>query len=208
MYIYLYSIFNRNKMLNTNSMLKIIVSITLISLISLTKALNSIQGKIILTPDMSNRRSISPMLKSRNMSVEISGPETRMTFVSEDGSFVFNNVKNGMYTVYVNDEKLEYENYIVEVNDEEVSAYQRNYKTGKGFKVKYPVQIKPIANIIYEEESQNVVNSIIKSPYMIIIGLTVVMFLCMKAVPQDQLQEQFKQVNKSMHQYSKGNFNQ
>ena len=40
---------------------------------------------------------------------------------------------------------------------------------------------------------------------MIIIGLTVLMFLCMQMVPQDQLQDQFKEMNKTMHQYQKGN---
>ena len=45
-----------------------------------------------------------------------------------------------------------------------------------------------------------------KSPYMIVIGMTVMMFLCMQMVPQDQLQEEMKKVNKQMHQYTKGNF--
>ena len=168
--------------------------------------LTTIQGKVITTPFVNDNRSIVPTLKSDNLSVELFGQETKMSFVHEDGSFIFHNVEDGSYTITVNDEKFEYERVIVEVNGDEVQAFQRNFKTGKGFKVKYPLQIKPISNILFEEENQNVVSSLLKSPYMIVIGMTVMMFLCMQMVPQDQLQEEMKKVNKQMHQYTKGNF--
>lgn len=168
--------------------------------------LTTIQGKVIITPFVNDNRSVVPTLKSDNLSIEIFGPETKMTFVHEDGSFIFHNLLDGTYTITVNDEKFEYESLIVEANGDDVQAFQRNFKTGKGFKVKYPLQIKPIANIIFEEDSQNVMSSLLKSPYMIVIGMTVLMFLCMQMVPQDQLQEEMKKVNKQMHQYTKGNF--
>ena len=53
----------------------------------------------------------------------------------------------------------------------------------------------------YNQETPNILASIIKSPYAIIIGMTVLMFLCMQAVPKDQLNEQMRQMNSQMGQY-------
>lgn len=52
-----------------------------------------------------------------------------------------------------------------------------------------------------KQEAPNMVGSILKSPYAIMIGLTLLMFLCMQAVPKDQLNEQMKQMNSQMGSY-------
>jgi hypothetical protein len=51
------------------------------------------------------------------------------------------------------------------------------------------------------KEGPNMVASILKSPYAIIVGLTVLMFVCMQAVPKEQLNEQMKQMNTQMGSY-------
>jgi hypothetical protein len=104
--------------------------------------------------------------------------------------------------VNVNDYLFQYEQVLVEVSQNDVKAYQYHIKNGKGLKHKYPFEINPTLQIKYEEDAPNIVASIIKSPYAIIIGITVVMFACMQMMPQDQLKESFEQMNKQMSQYN------
>lgn len=108
---------------------------------------------------------------------------------------------SGLYVINVNDYMYQYEQVLVEVNGSEVKAYQYLLHKGKGLKHKLPFEINPLIKIKYEEESANVILSIIKSPYAIIIGITVLLFLCMQMMPQDQLKDSFEQMNKQMNQY-------
>ncbi len=101
----------------------------------------------------------------------------------------------------VNDYVYLYEQVLVEVTPSEVRAYQYNIKTGKGLKHKYPFEINPVVKIKYEEEGASIVGSVIKSPYAILIGVTLLLFVCMKMMPQDQMKESFEQMNKQMNQY-------
>jgi len=50
------------------------------------------------------------------------------------------------------------------------------------------------------KDAPNVVGSIIKSPYAIIIGISLLMYFCMQMVPQEQLKE-MEQMNKQMGQF-------
>ncbi len=129
----------------------------------------------------------------------------KVIFTNDKGEFTLLNLQDGRYFLTVNDNVYDYETILIEVENDEVKAYQYSIKNGKGLKLKYPIQIRPLLKIVYEEESPSILGSVVKSPYMIIIGMTVVMFLCMKMVPQDQLQEQFKEMNKTMNSYQKGN---
>jgi len=129
----------------------------------------------------------------------------KVVFTNDKGDFTLLNIQDGRYFLTVNDNIYDYETILIEVENEEVKTYQYSIKNGKGLKLKYPIVIRPLLKIVYEEESPSILSSVVKSPYMIIIGMTVVMFLCMKMVPQDQLQEQFKEMNKTMHNYQKGN---
>lgn len=108
----------------------------------------------------------------------------------------------GAYIVNVNDYLYQYEQVLVEVTPVGVKAYQYNLKNGKGLKHKTPFEINPLFKIKYEEDAPNVIESIIKSPYAIIIGITVLLFACMQMMPQDQLKESFEQMNKQMNQYN------
>ena len=179
----------------------------LIFLLSIIKFISSasIQGKVIITPFVNDKNALVPTLKEENLSVEITGPVTKMVFTNIEGEFAFLNIPEGHYLIKVNNLKYDYETYLLDVTDGQVNAFQRNFKTGKGLKVKYPLQIKPSSIIIYEEESQSIVSSIIKSPYMIIIGMTLLMFVCMNMVPKEELDKQMKQMNKQMHQMKQGN---
>ena len=103
--------------------------------------------------------------------------------------------------VNVNDHLYQYDQILVDVTPNEVKAYQYNFKTGKGLKHKYPFEILPAIKIKYEDEAPNVLLSIVKSPYAIIIGVTVMLFLCMQMVPQEQLKEQAEQMSKQYQQY-------
>ncbi len=102
----------------------------------------------------------------------------------------------------MNDSLYQYEQVLVEVRQAEVKAYQYNFKSGKGLKHKHPFEINTVFRIKYEEESPNIIGSIIKSPYAIIIGITVLLFMCMQMMPQDQLKESFNEMNKQMNQYN------
>lgn len=140
--------------------------------------------------------------------VVLEGTKSYKAFPNKEGEFKFYDVYEGLYVIYVNDYNYEYDSFIIEVtfddaSSDNVKVYQRSLKKGKGFKQKYPVKLFPISNNVYTEESSNVISSVIKSPYMIIIGMTVLMFMCMKLVPQDQLNEQFSQLNKQMNQFKK-----
>lgn len=180
----------------------------LLKLISFRISAN-VTGKVFTTLGLGDsKQAITTVEKSENLSVVLEGSKSFLSFPNHHMEFQFFNIPDGIYTIYVNDVHYDYESYLVDVNGEDVNVYQRNLKSGRGFKTKFPIQLKPLEKIKYEEESQNVVGSILKSPYMLVIGMTVLMFLCMQMVPQDQLQEQFKQMNKQMHQYQKGNFNQ
>jgi len=106
-----------------------------------------------------------------------------------------------MYVVNVNDYVHLYEQVLVDVSTSEIKAYQYNLKTGKGLKHRNPFEINPLVKIKYEEESVSIVSTLIKSPYAILIGVTLLMFLCMKMIPQDQMKESFDQMNKQMNQY-------
>ena len=108
----------------------------------------------------------------------------------------------GLYLVNVNDALFQYDQVLIEVTPSEVKAYQYNYKTGKGLKHKYPFEMNPVFKIKYEEESANILGTVLKSPYSYLIGITVLLFLCMQMMPQDQLKESFDQMNKQMSQYN------
>ena len=171
-------------------------------------SLADVSGNVLYSFDSSvqNNRQI-PRSSHQSLSLEGQNNTIKVVFANDKGEFKFVNIPDGKYILSVNDDLYDYESIFLEVSEDgsEVKAFQNNIKSGKGFKLKYPLQIRPLSKIIYVEESPNVIFSLLKSPYMIIIGLTVLMFLCMQMVPQDQLQDQFKEMNKTMHQYQKGN---
>ena len=51
------------------------------------------------------------------------------------------------------------------------------------------------------QDNPNSILSVVKSPYGILIGITLLLFLCMQMMPQDQLKEQFAEMNKQMGQF-------
>ncbi len=102
----------------------------------------------------------------------------------------------------VNYALYQYEQVLVEVAASEVKAYQYNLKTGKGLKHKMPFEMNPVFRIKYEEDSPNILAGMLKSPYAIVIGMTILLFGCMKMMPQEQLKDSFDQMNKQMNQYN------
>ena len=122
--------------------------------------------------------------------------------ITEYGYFEFHDVEPGFYVIQVDDNLYTYEIYMVEINDDdEVKIYEYNYKNGKGIKHKHPIVIESLIKIKYGEDKQDLISSIIKSPYAIIIGITLLMFLCMKMVPQEELKAQQEEMRKQFKNY-------
>ena len=122
--------------------------------------------------------------------------------ITEYGYFEFHDVEPGYYVIQVDDKLYTYEIYMVEINeDDEVKIYEYNYKNGKGIKHKHPIVIESLLRIKYGENKQDLVSCIIKSPYAIIIRITLLMFLCMKMVPQEELKAQQEEMRKQFKNY-------
>lgn len=121
----------------------------------------------------------------------------KISEITENGEFFFNIDEPGYYLLQVNDNKFHYAPIYIDATDDEVKAYKYNYKYGKGQKIQYPVTIKSDYKIKYGEMKQNMLESIIKSPYFIMIGLGLMMFVCMKMIPQEELQKQQEEMRKN-----------
>lgn len=181
-----------------------IIKITSILLLLNTISTLSLSGSILYNNQIKDRqKNITPALQSLILESD-NELNNRVVFPTENGDFLFTNLSKGKYLLSVNDIHYEYDVYYIEVDDE-VKAYSFNGRTGKGLKKNLPLRIEAVRKIVYAEESKAILSSIVSSPYMIVIGLTLLMFFCMKLVPQDELKDQFKEMNKQMSQFQKGN---
>ena len=122
----------------------------------------------------------------------------QISYITNNGHFYFDVEIPGYYLLQVNDDLYSYQPILLDVKEDEVKAYDYNYRYGKGPKHKYPVTIKSITKIEVVEKEANILESIIKSPYAIMIGLGLMFFMCMQMVPQEQLKEQQEEMRKQM----------
>ena len=122
----------------------------------------------------------------------------QISYITNNGHFYFDVEIPGYYLLQVNDDLYSYQPILLDVREDEVKAYDYNYRYGKGPKHKYPVTIKSITKIEVVEKEANILESIIKSPYAIMIGLGLMFFMCMQMVPQEQLKEQQEEMRKQM----------
>ena len=122
----------------------------------------------------------------------------QMSYITNSGHFYFNVDKPGYYLIQVNDDSYNYQPMFVDAKEDEVKVYDYNYRYGKGAKHKYPVVIKSLGKINIGEKQANMLESIIKSPYAIMIGLGLMFFMCMQMIPQEQLKEQQEEMRKQM----------
>ena len=106
----------------------------------------------------------------------------QMSYITNSGHFYFNVDKPGYYLIQVNDDSYNYQPMFVDAKEDEVKVYDYNYRYGKGAKHKYPVVIKSLGKINIGEKQANMLESIIKSPYAIMIGMGLLFFMCMKMV--------------------------
>ena len=125
----------------------------------------------------------------------------QISYISNNGQFFFNVDKPGYYLLKVNDDLYNYPAMFLDVKEDEVKAYDYNYRYGKGSKHKYPVTIKSAGKIQVGEKEKNIVESIIKSPYAIMIGMGLMLFMCMKMIPQEELRAQQEEMRKQMKGY-------
>ena len=125
----------------------------------------------------------------------------QVSYITNSGHFYFNVDKPGYYLIQVNDDSYNYQPMFVDAKEDEVKVYDYNYRYGKGAKHKYPVVIKSFGKINIGEKQANMLESIIKSPYAIMIGMGLLFFMCMKMVPQEELRAQQEELRKTMKGY-------
>ena len=125
----------------------------------------------------------------------------QLSYITSSGHFYFNVDKPGYYLIHVNDDLFSYQPMFVDVKEDEVKVYDYNYRYGKGPKHKYPVVIKSIGKINVGEKQTNIIESIVKSPYAIMIGMGLLFFMCLKMVPQEELRAQQEEMRKQMKGY-------
>ena len=125
----------------------------------------------------------------------------QISYITNNGQFFFNVEKPGYYLIKVNDDLFDYPTMFLDVKEDEIKAYDYNYRYGKGSKHKYPVVIKSSGKIEIGEKEGNIIQSIIKSPYAIMIGMGLLFFVCMKMIPQEELKAQQEEMRKQMKNY-------
>ena len=125
----------------------------------------------------------------------------QISYITSSGHFFFNIDTPGYYLLQVNDDLYLYQPMFLDVKEDEVKVYDYNYRYGKGPKHKYPVVIKSLGKVEVGEKPTNIMESIIKSPYAIMVGLGLLFFMCMKMVPQEELRAQQEEMRKQMKGY-------
>ena len=147
----------------------------------------SVYGKVNLVEPTSQRtKEITVSLENTN----------RMAYCDEEGNFVFNNVEPGFYLVYVNDNLYHYNPIFLEVTEKGSKAYEYSYINGKKEKHKNPFEISPLSPIKYKEDKPDLISSIIKSPYLFMIGIPLVLFLILKMIPQEDIKASQEEMRK------------
>ena len=125
----------------------------------------------------------------------------QISYITNSGHFYFNIDKPGYYLLQVNDDLYNYQPMFLDVKEDDVKVYDYNYRYGKGPKHKYPVVIKSLGKIDIGEKKATIIESIIKSPYAIMIGIGLLFFICLKMVPQEELRAQQEEMRKQMKGY-------
>ena len=118
------------------------------------------------------------------------------TSITEEGEFTFVIEKHGFYLIRVNDDQYHYPPILIDAKTDEVKAYEYNFRHGKGKKKRMPIRIKSDYQYKIGEEKQDIIKSIIRSPYVIMISVGLLLFLCIRMVPQEELREQQEEMRK------------
>ena len=167
------------------------ISLFFILLISKTIEI-TINGKLNLPePTIERIRSITISLENTN----------KISHITQEGFFSFHNIKPGFYIIHVNDILYAYQPIFLDVKEDEIKAYEYNFKNGKGMKHRYPFEINSMFKIKYNDQNPGIILNLIKSPYAIIIGITLLMFICMKMIPEEQMREQQEEMRKQFKNY-------
>ena len=170
---------------------KYFISLFFIILISKTIEI-TINGKLNLPePTIERIRSITISLENTN----------KISHITQEGFFSFHNIKPGFYIIHVNDILYAYQSIFLDVKEDEIKAYEYNFKNGKGMKHRYPFEINSMFKIKYNDQNPGIILNLIKSPYAIIIGITLLMFICMKMIPEEQMREQQEEMRKQFKNY-------
>ena len=170
---------------------KYFISLFFIILISKTIEI-TINGKLNLPePTIERIRSITISLENTN----------KISHITQEGFFSFHNIKPGFYIIHVNDILYAYQPIFLDVKEDEIKAYEYNFKNGKGMKHRYPFEINSMLKIKYNDQNPGIILNLIKSPYAIIIGITLLMFICMKMIPEEQMREQQEEMRKQFKNY-------
>ena len=107
----------------------------------------------------------------------------------------------------VQDYAFFYEPILVEVNSEKkkpVSAFSYDIKNGKGHRLEVPLALEPMGRIQYFEEKEPFnIMSVLKNPFVLMLGMSVVMIFLMKRMPQPDPSE-MQGLNEQMKNFNMG----
>eukprot|EP00347_Sterkiella_histriomuscorum_P009388 403341402 len=121
-------------------------------------------------------------------------------FVNNMGAFNIYVPKNGTYKLDVVNLNYHFESVIVEIlnvdqNDEvakkrQIRAYMYNIKSGKDYKLVYPLQLEP-SNRIQYFEIEEPFNPLVylKNPMVLMVGVSAVLMFMMKRMPKQELED-------------------
>lgn len=113
------------------------------------------------------------------------------TYVHKNGNFEFHNIPNGLYLLTVNTQRYQYPTYQVKLDDGRYTAYTLNMTSKMKHVAETPLNVIPVGEQEYFDIRQPMdVGAIIKSPFGMIIGFTLLMLFCVNNMPNmDEMQQ-------------------
>ena len=128
----------------------------------------------------------------------------QISHVNEKGYFYFDVPKPGYYLIAVNDDIYEYQMIFIDAKETEIKTYDYNYRFGVGAKRDYPYIIYPYNKYSFGDRKQNILSDIIRSPYAVMIGIGILLFVCMKSVNPEDLKAQQEEFRKTFQKFQGG----
>jgi len=165
--------------------MKLFVLTILLGIIKITSSQTSVDGTIRNVGDSNaNFQKMVSETKALLNFGEFS------TYVQKSGAFQFNNIPNGIYHLTLKNSFFDYPTYQVKVDDGRYKVFAFNMTSRHKHVVDSPINVIPQARTQYFDIREPFdIGSILKSPFGMIIGFTVLMMFCMKNMPDmDELQ--------------------
>ena len=112
-------------------------------------------------------------------------PEQRSK-VDGRGYFFFDKLVPGSYRLTLSAPDHEFAVYAAEISSSEgVNVFELNFETKERKHVQLPLTVSPVKRFMYFEVREPFnLNNFLKSPYGIMISITIAMMICMKNMPK------------------------